>query len=140
MADLLDEIFERKNPMLIIITSIAVAVILVGLGYFASFIIEALGVAIAIAAGAVSGGIIISTQLATAASIGLAVGGGAIALTVVVKFFQRVQEKPHEWMLPASAIVIGILTEGCSELYDADSEMTKVLFGGGVAVADQSGS
>lgn len=123
---------QEQKDRLIEIVGICAIILCVGLGL--KWVIPAFGAAVGVATSIISGGLISSTLsswVIPAASIGLAIGGGAAGIFVINKAVKEIKKNPYEWTLPILAIISGLVIDTCKELY-TENPIVRVICGASV--------
>lgn len=127
-----------KNPWKLMLPQLVfwlaiIAAVGLAVGLALPPVLNALGAAIGLAGGLIGGTVVLSSAVApwvvpTAAG-GLAVGGAAAAVTIVVKVVSTAKERPFEWLAPVLGVASGFVVDFCSELYPYEG-FFRVVFAG----------
>ena len=111
---------------------VGAGVALVGFGWCCKLAIPAFGAAVGIAVAVISGGLvgsgIVASWVVPVASAGLAIGGGAGGLYILVKVVKSASKKPFEWILPVLSVFSGFIVDLCKEVYAGDA-ILRIAFG-----------
>jgi hypothetical protein len=126
------------NPKVILSWGVSIGFGLAGLGVLVKFLFPALAAMFAIAMTIITGGVVASAfgaWVIPAASVGLAIGGGAIGIVVLAKIVKEAKKNPYEWAMPILAIIAGLVVDTCKELSRSGGgdEIIKAVYGASVS-------
>ncbi|SEJ53295.1 hypothetical protein SAMN05216327_11265 [Dyadobacter sp. SG02] len=117
------------NPSIIIAIGVALALVILALGWVLPTILYALGCMVSIAVTGSVAGVAITAEVSKYSAWFLGVTGTAGTVLIVAKINKLVKDEPFKWTVPILSVLTGFLVNLCDEYYPGSKFEWYILSG-----------